>query len=86
MDFRMAGGYTGMTPRSFEQWPIVNALLTSTYIPDATDQLLALMAAKGVAVVIIDDAHQRFWKPLLSMIDSGASARKRSLAVSSTPA
>jgi hypothetical protein len=69
MDFRMAGGYTGMTPRSFEQWPIVNALMTSTYIPDATDQLLALMAAKGVAVVIINDAHQRFWKPLLTPID-----------------
>ncbi len=69
MDFRMAGGYTGITPRSFEQWPIVNALMTSTYIPNAADQLRALMGAKGATVVIVDDAHQQFWAPLLSAID-----------------
>lgn len=70
MDFRMAGGYTGMTPRSFEQWPIVDALTTSTYIPDAADQLLALMAAKGATVVLVDDAHQQHWQPVLAALDS----------------
>jgi hypothetical protein len=69
MAFHMAGGYTGMTPRTYEQWPIVNALMTATYIPDATRQLLALMAAKGATVVLVDDAHQRFWDSLLSPID-----------------
>jgi len=67
--FKMAGGYTGMTPRSYEQWPIVGALMTSTYIPQAPEQLLALMAAKSATVVMVDDADQGFWAPLLSAID-----------------
>lgn len=69
MYFRMAGGYTGVTPREFESWPIINAFETSTSIPDAPMQLLAFMAAHEASVVIVDDAHVPLWSPILSAID-----------------
>jgi hypothetical protein len=69
MYFRMAGGYTGLTPREFESWPIINAFETSTSLPDAPMQLLAFMAAHETSIVIVDDAHTPRWAPILSAID-----------------
>ena len=66
--FRMAGGWTSITPREFQSWPIVGALLSGTYIPAAPDQLRAFMAAHDADLVIADD-RSRFWMPLLSAID-----------------
>jgi hypothetical protein len=68
--FRMAGGWTSITPREFELWPIVNALLTRTYLPDATGQLLAFMRAHGVSAIIVNDIEGEFWQPMLSPLDS----------------
>jgi hypothetical protein len=69
MSFRMAGGYTGITPREYERWPVVRAFMTGTYIPNITTQLLAMMAVHGADAVIVDDAHQGLWAPLLTCID-----------------
>jgi hypothetical protein len=69
MSFRMAGGYTGRTPREFERWPIVNALMTATLIPDASAQLAALMAAHDATVVVVDEAHREMWARMLEAID-----------------
>jgi hypothetical protein len=69
MSFRMAGGYTGITPRGFERWPIVRAFMTGTYIPYTTEQLLAFMSAHDAGVVVVDDAHRQFWNPVLEAFD-----------------
>lgn len=69
MSFRMAGGYTGITPREFEQWPVVRAFMTGTYIPFITEQLVAFMAAHGADVVLVDDANRAFWAPMLASVD-----------------
>ena len=70
MFFRMAGGYTGRTPREFERWPIVNALMTGTMIPDAAVQLAAFMAEHDATAVMIDDADREMWAATLDAIDS----------------
>jgi hypothetical protein len=69
MWFRMAGGYTGITPREFEQWPVVRAFMTSSYIPNISLQLVAFMAAHGADVVVVDDANWHFWAPALAPLD-----------------
>jgi hypothetical protein len=70
MYFRMAGGYTGITPREFESWPVVDALFTQTLIPDAAMQLRAFMAAHQADAVIVDDKHETSWTPIFLMLDS----------------
>jgi hypothetical protein len=67
--FRMAGGWTSVTPREFQRWPIVGALLTTTYIPDAPIQLRAFMATHDVRAVIVDDGEADFWATMLSPLD-----------------
>ncbi|HLW72015.1 MAG TPA: hypothetical protein VKS22_15490 [Candidatus Binataceae bacterium] len=67
--FRMAGGYTGLTPREFERWPIVNAFMTATLLPDASAQLAAFMTAHDASVVVVDDAHRELWSSMLAAID-----------------
>jgi hypothetical protein len=69
MYFRMAGGYTGTTPREFERWPVVRALMTHTYLADTPAQLMAFMAAHDARVVVVDDTDQKFWAPVLAPID-----------------
>jgi hypothetical protein len=68
--FRMAQGWTSVTPREFQRWPIVNAMLTRTYIPDVTLQLRAFMAAHGVREVLVSDREDWFWEPMLAPLDS----------------
>jgi hypothetical protein len=70
MSFRMAGGYTGLTPREFESWPVVRALMTNTYLPDMSGQLQAFMTAHDASLVTVDDANQEFWASALTAIDS----------------
>jgi hypothetical protein len=67
--FRMAGGWTSVTPREFQRWPIVGSLLTTTYIADAPVQLRAFMAAHDVRAVIVDDREVDFWAMMLSPLD-----------------
>jgi hypothetical protein len=68
--FRMAGGWFGITPREFERWPIVRALLTQTYIPDASAQLLAFMAKHQVQTVVSDERASVSWAPVLMLLDN----------------
>jgi hypothetical protein len=68
--FRMAGGWTSITPREFEGWPIVSAMLTRTYIPDVTQQLRAFMAAHNVRTIVVTDRESPLWEPMLSPVDS----------------
>jgi hypothetical protein len=67
--FRMAGGWTSITPVEFEMWPIVSAMLTQTYIPNITSQLLAFMTAHDAGAIVADDRAAQFWEPMLSPLD-----------------
>jgi hypothetical protein len=67
--FRMAGGWTSITPREFESWPIVTAMLTRTYIPDMAEQLRAFMAAHEVGTIIVPDHESQFWGLMLAPLD-----------------
>jgi hypothetical protein len=68
--FQMAGGWVSLTPREFQTWPIVSAMLTDTYLPDIASQLRAFMAAHGVHAIIVNDRESQFWEPMLSPLDS----------------
>lgn len=69
MYFRMAVGYTGIPPREYEVWPIINAFANTTLIPDATTQLKAFMVTHDTSVVVADDSQLAQWGPLLATID-----------------
>lgn len=72
MSFNMVGGYTGPPPEEFRQWPIAAALVNSTYLPDAADQMAACMAHYGttVAVVSQSDHDASLWDKILTLISS----------------
>ena len=69
MYFRMAVGYTGLHPRDFDQWPIIDAFANTTLIPEASLQLKAFMAAHDVTAIIANDSQIAQWGPLLATID-----------------
>jgi len=69
MYFRMAGGSSAITPRAFEAWPIVNAFLTKTLIPDALDQLKAFSATHEVTAIVAEESYTDLWTPLLRSLD-----------------
>ncbi|MGH8012990.1 MAG: hypothetical protein ACREQ4_10860 [Candidatus Binataceae bacterium] len=69
MYFRMAGGWTSITPRAFESWPIVDALWSDTSLPDGAMQLKAFMAAHDVSAVLVADSERNLWVPLLDSLD-----------------
>jgi hypothetical protein len=83
--FRMAGGWTSITPHEFQRWPIVNAMLTRSYIPDATLQLRTFMAAHGVRTVLVTGDVFRFWEPMLAPLDSSPIRAGQVVIYSTTP-
>ncbi|MGH7933876.1 MAG: hypothetical protein ACREQN_12035 [Candidatus Binataceae bacterium] len=66
MYFRMAGGYTGRLPTAFAQWPVVKVLLEGAYLPNASGQFDAFLAAHGVTAVIVDDRDQKLYAPFMA--------------------
>ncbi len=69
MYFRMAGGWTSITPREFQRWPAVNAMLRRSVIPGFADQLMAFAAHHQVGAVLVDDRERPLWEPLLGTLD-----------------
>ncbi|HYL60326.1 MAG TPA: hypothetical protein VEU51_15770, partial [Candidatus Acidoferrales bacterium] len=70
MYFRMAGGWTGISPFEFERWPLVNYSHGAIDLPEAADQLKAYIAHFGVQAVIADPSHADFahWQPALAAL------------------
>jgi hypothetical protein len=69
MYFRMAGGHTGPTvDRSFEQWPVVNALYFRTALPDAAVQMGAFAVSHDVGAIIVDAREPQWWKPMVESL------------------
>jgi hypothetical protein len=55
MYFKMVQGWTGfpLIPKQFENWPIVDALIGNTNIPDVERQVGAFLADSNVGAVIV---------------------------------
>ena len=60
MYFRMASGWTGITPSEFERMPIVNFFYGETDLPEPGDQLKAFIARFAVTAIVADPTYERF--------------------------
>ena len=63
MYFRLAGGYIGISPLAppeYARWPIMAALYDVAGVPDAGEQLKALLAHEQVAAIIVSPLKYRF--------------------------
>ncbi len=60
MFFKMAGGWTGVTPFQFARMPIVNFFEGADDLPEPVDQLKTYLAQFGVTAVVADPADARF--------------------------
>jgi len=68
MGFRMAGGWTGAAPQDFLRWPIVNALYSSSLMPDYGDQFKAFLAKYNVEAVVVSDPTKAPWPELVGTL------------------
>jgi hypothetical protein len=59
MYFRMAGGWTGISPFEFDRMPIVNFFQGDTDLPEPGDQLKAYVARFGVTAIVADPSYGR---------------------------
>ncbi|MGD0076040.1 MAG: hypothetical protein ABSD31_17115, partial [Candidatus Binataceae bacterium] len=68
MYFRLVGGWTGLLPPEFRDWPIVDAFLNAAYLPDVGAQLSAFMAHHEVnTIAVVDgDPDAKSWHALAS--------------------
>jgi hypothetical protein len=60
MYFRMAGGWTGISPFEFNRMPVANYFYGGIDLPEAADQLKAYIARFGVQAVIADPNESNF--------------------------
>jgi hypothetical protein len=70
MYFNMAEGSGAGWPESFLHWPIAPAFADRSYVPDASGQLRAFLAAHDVRAVIVTDQELATWQKLLSTLDA----------------
>ncbi len=62
MYFRLADPYTGLSPLAppeYARWPFMSALYDAGGVPQAGDQLKALLAHEGVSVIIVGPLKYR---------------------------
>ena len=62
MYFRLAGGYIGLSPLApteYARWPIMAALYDVAGVPDAGDQLKALLAHEQVTAIVV--GPRKYW-------------------------
>jgi hypothetical protein len=60
MYFRMAGGWTGISPFEFARMPVANYFYGGIDLPEAGDQLKAYVARFGVQAIIADPREPNF--------------------------
>lgn len=71
MYFRMAGGWTGVTPFEFERMPAINFFYGANDLPEAADQVKAYLARFEVRAILADPRDRRVaaLRPLLDSLD-----------------
>ena len=74
MYFRMAGGWTGISPFEFDRMPVAKYFYGGIDLPEAADQLKAYIARFGVQAVIADqkDANFPIWQRTLASLGVAA--------------
>ena len=72
MYFNMAEGSGAGWPEDFVRWPITSAFVDRTFVPDASVQLRAFLAAHEVNAVIVADRELDTWRNLLSTLNATA--------------
>jgi hypothetical protein len=74
MYFRMAGGWTGISPFEFNRMPIVSFFYGQTDLPEAGDQLKAYLARFAVTAIVADPSYERFdtFRPALASLGVAA--------------
>ena len=60
MYFRMAGGWTGISPFDFDRMPVANYFYGGIDLPEPADQLKAYITRFGVQAVIADPIEPNF--------------------------
>ncbi|MGH7813054.1 MAG: hypothetical protein ACREQI_03525 [Candidatus Binataceae bacterium] len=73
MYFKMTGGWTGLFPKQYKEWPIFHAFVFSAYLPDASEQLGAFLAHFHVDAAVVADSEPdaRAWGTLLAKFSGG---------------
>jgi hypothetical protein len=68
MSFRLAGGWTAITPPQYAQFPIVAYFDGAFDLPEAPDQLKAFIASKQVSTIAVATADHdyKIWTDLLA--------------------
>jgi hypothetical protein len=71
MYFRMAGGWTGISPFEFDRMPVVNYFYGGIDLPEAGDQLKAYLARFDVQAILADPTEANFsiWQQTLASLD-----------------
>lgn len=74
MYFRMAGGWTGVSPFEFARMPVANYFYGGIDLPEAGDQLKAYIARFGVQAVVADPKEANFpiWQQTLASLGVAA--------------
>jgi hypothetical protein len=72
MYFRMAGGYVGLTPPNFVQWPVLDSLYSGNPCFDFTQQFKFFLAAHHVKTIILAQDARRNWPALLATLNLSA--------------
>jgi hypothetical protein len=74
MYFRMAGGWTGISPFEFQRMPIVSFFYGRTDLPEAGDQLKAYLARFAVTAIVADPSYGglRTFQPALASLGVAA--------------
>jgi hypothetical protein len=70
MYFDMAEGPPFPDSSAFLRWPIFPSLTRRAYVPDATEQFQAFIAAHDVETIVVTDKLFATWRGLLSTIDA----------------
>jgi hypothetical protein len=56
MYFDMAGGYVGLTPKEFADWPIVHTFYSGILVPDYAQELKGFLASHDVEAIIVENS------------------------------
>lgn len=68
MYFNMAGGYVGLTPKDFIDWPIVQTFYSDEFVPDYTEQLKAFLASHNVHAAIVNNSSPKIFFQLFDSL------------------
>jgi hypothetical protein len=66
--FRLAGGYVGAFPESYQRYPTWNTLLSGRLTRDYAAQLRRFVRDKGVTAVLMDARQRRPWRELFGTL------------------